>query len=94
MKTVSFKVSKEDQKIISQIVQRTLEMAAKYNIDYDRITAEMDITACHASGCPLDLAALLKADDYNFAHDVFGIRKDLNRDTGELINCFLPRFSK
>lgn len=53
----------------------------------------MDITAVHANGNQLDLTALLAADDSNFAHDVFGIRRHLNRDTGELEDFFTPRFS-
>jgi hypothetical protein len=32
-------------------------------------------------------------DDANFTHDVFGIRKYLNRETGELTMCFVPRYT-
>ncbi len=53
----------------------------------------MDITAAHRNGCPLKLDELLKAEDFDFAHDVFGIRRYINRKTGKLENCFLPRFS-
>jgi hypothetical protein len=54
----------------------------------------MDITACHLNGCKLDLAKLLAADDFNFAHDVLGIRRHIDRETGQLMNCFRPRFAK
>jgi hypothetical protein len=54
---------------------------------------QMNISACHASGNPLRLADLLAADDFNFAHDVFGIDRHLDRDTGELTGFFSPRFS-
>lgn len=43
---------------------------------------------------PLDAAALLAADDENFAHDILGIRRHMNRRTGELEGCFVPRFAK
>lgn len=51
----------------------------------------MDVTACHANGCPLDLEKLLHADAFNFSHDVFGIARYINRNTGKLENCFVPR---
>lgn len=53
----------------------------------------MDITACHANGNPLRLAELLKADDGNFGHDVFGIRRFIDRTTGRLMGHFRPRYS-
>lgn len=53
----------------------------------------MDVCACHLK-CPLDLFRLLASDDENFAHDIFGIRRHINRETGELNDCFLPRFAK
>jgi hypothetical protein len=53
----------------------------------------MDLTAVHANGNPLRLAALLAADDFNFAHDVYGIQQHINRNTAKLENHFSPRFS-
>ncbi len=41
---------------------------------------------------PLRLADLLAADDFNFAHDVFGIMRHIDRRTGRLDNHFVPRF--
>ena len=52
----------------------------------------MDISATHASH-PLDLQRLLDSDDFNFLHDIFGIQKHLNRETGLLDGCFCPRFT-
>lgn len=54
----------------------------------------MDITAVHANGCRLRLDELLKADDFNFTHDVFGIHQYLDRQTGVLGRCFVPRFAE
>jgi len=61
---------------------------------YRPLEAQMDVTACHVNGCPLKLQELLEADDFNFSHDIFGIRRHLNRETGQLENCFLPRFAR
>lgn len=90
---VSFAVSKEDSKLIKQIVARATIHAVRHDVPYDKLGAEMDFTAVHANGCPLRLAELLAADDFNFVHDVFGIHRHIDRDTGDLKNFFSPRFS-
>jgi hypothetical protein len=53
----------------------------------------MDIEACHSNGMPLKLDELLKADRYNFAHDLVGIYNHLDRVTGQLGDCFVPRYA-
>ncbi len=42
---------------------------------------------------PLDLRKLLDAPEPHFAHDVFGIRRYLDRTTGKLRGFFNPRCS-
>jgi len=88
-KSISFTVSKNDAVIILKIAKRARKISGN---KYPLLDAEMDITATHANGCPLKLAELLAADDFNFIHDVFGIRRHLDRETGELMDCFSPRF--
>lgn len=88
---ISFKSSKFEFGIISKIAHRASAMAAQNGMEYKVLTANMDISACHANGCPLKLDELLAADDFTFAHDVFGIRQHINRSTGQLEDCFLPR---
>jgi hypothetical protein len=56
-----------------------------------RLDWQMDIAACHLNGTPLDLDRLLGFGDFDFVHDVFGIARYLDRTTGRLQNCFLPR---
>jgi hypothetical protein len=85
---------KNTMELQSKIADRAIKMARTIGIKIDKITMVMDIDACHSNGCPLKLEELLKADDYNFGHDVFGIRRHMNRETGKLENCFLPRYSK
>jgi hypothetical protein len=87
------KITKNEMATIRQIARRAVKMAKTtgYEIDYQNM--EMDITACHISN-PLKLYELVSADDGNFGHDVFGIRKYINRENGELTDCFSPRYSK
>lgn len=91
---VSFDVTRDEFVLISRIASRAVGVASQAGEPTDKIQFQMDITAAHANGCPLRLVSLLEADDFNFAHDVFGIRRHLNRDTGEIENCFLPRFAQ
>jgi len=86
---VSFVVSKKDRALLSQIVDRAMR---EFHVPANKRTAlDMDLTACVANGCRLDLARLLTADRFNFAHDVCGIRAHINRETGKLEDNFLPR---
>lgn len=48
----------------------------------------LDIQAVKAD---IDWERLLEADDFNFIHDMAGINKHLDHDTGELTN-FIPRY--
>ena len=80
--------SKEEREIVISIVYR----ATQLGIYDDDIDADMDISAVHAT-CPLRLADLLAADNFNFSHDMRGIQHHLNRKTGKLENFFLPRFA-
>jgi hypothetical protein len=89
-----------DAVIITAIAARAMAIAEKNRQEeggpppeFDGLDINMDITAAHLNGNPLRLEALLAADDFNFVHDVFGIRRHLDRKTGKLGDCFLPRFS-
>jgi len=61
-----------------------------------RIAFMMDMLAADGvnGNDPIDFQALLAADDFNFMHDVCGITKHLDRDTGKLVDHFRPRFSR
>jgi len=54
------------------------------------IDLEMDITAAHLAG-QIDLQTLLEFDEMNFMHDVCGIRRHIDRSSGKMRDCFLPR---
>jgi hypothetical protein len=76
------------------IMQHIAKRAIKLNPEYRFQDALMDLEACHCNGMPLDLGRLLKADDFNFAHDVFGIANHIDRSTGKIMDCFVPRYAK
>ncbi|MGT0250725.1 hypothetical protein ACJ51O_34340 [Burkholderia pyrrocinia] len=57
----------------------------------DSLDLHMDLRACHANGCPIDWERLNATDDFTPAHDVGGIRGHINRRTGRIEDCFLPR---
>lgn len=90
-KIVSFKTTKDEMQKINAIAHRAVAMASVHGVPYTVMEAHMDLSACHANGCPMDFDKLASADDFNFAHDVFGIRRHINRITGELEDCFVPR---
>jgi hypothetical protein len=95
MTTVSFDVQRSEQRVISEIATRAMGLAARWQGDlFTKQDITMDVTACHANGCPLRLEALRDADDFNFAHDILGIRRHLDRDTGKLGDMFRPRFAR
>ena len=93
MKTWRFTVSDRDAKLIAAITTRAIIAAREANWKYDRLDCTMDLTACHANCC-LDLNKLLQAPDFDFAHDVCGIYRHLDRRTGQLQDCFVPRCAK
>lgn len=89
----SFSVSEQDGSLISRIIDRA-EKAGITEPDF-RQDHEMDLTACHANGCPLDLEAMLTwPHDFDLAHDIHGIERHIDRDTGVLRDFFLPRFAR
>ena len=90
---ISFHATKKELELIGKIVERAMRIPHNDEFEYNHMTCHMDITACHANGTPLNLEALLSADDFNFSHDVFGIARHINRTTGQIEGCFVPRFA-
>jgi hypothetical protein len=91
----NFSVTGEQLALIEQIADRAVALEHGAGTRFGRrdlMTWHMDLCATHNS-CPLDLAGLLATDDYNFAHDVFGIRRHIDRETGDLTDCFVPRYA-
>lgn len=90
---IKFDMSATEYRLVAKIAKRAVQMAVELKIPYEYTDCEMDLTACHANGCPLRLEELLGADDGNFGHDVFGIRRFINRSTGKVNQVFCPRYA-
>ena len=92
---INWKTTDEDARRIAEIAHRAHGIAARFSPE-QRITVRellMDVTACHLNGCPLDLAGLQTAGNGDFGRDVFGIRRHIDRSTGALGDCFVPRYA-
>lgn len=88
-KNVSFRVSTNELVHIKTILDR----AKALGLEFDRKSADMDLSACHANGCPMDFEGLAKANDSNLLHDFWGITEHMDRTTGQLTDYFRPRFA-
>jgi hypothetical protein len=94
-KMLNWNSTREDTELISKIADRYITMCNGTSFrPPKKFNLLMDIEATNNNGCPLKLAELLKADDFDFAHDINGIINNINRQTGKLDNCFLPRYAK
>lgn len=92
---INWRASVEESRLIEAIAARAKALFGESgDLIRDKTHWRMNVTACHLNGCPLDLEGLRAADDFNFAHDMLGIDKHINRETGRLMDHFLPRFAK
>lgn len=87
---INWDCTDKDMNLIKKIVDK----AFNFGYEGDRIDLTMDITATHCNGTALDLHKLLKADRFNFLHDVYGIRQHIDRNTGKMKDFFIPRCTK
>lgn len=90
-----FNTSKKDMALIEKLADRLEIYGKKFGVEleYDRLEFIMDLDACNSNGTPLDFQKLLDADDFNFGHDVWGIRAHIDRTTGKVKDFFMPRCS-
>lgn len=79
--------------VVGKIADRAVNMYAQHDVRVDRTDVLLDILTVHKRIQPLRLDDLLAADDLNFAHDVGGINRHLDRENYALSDCFSPRFS-
>lgn len=88
---INWDISPEDFDLLVKVAERVEKKLSAY--PDDRQTLVMDLNACHSNGCPLDFEGLLEASHGEFAHDIWGIRSNINRETGKLENHFIPRYA-
>lgn len=77
-----------DSELIKQIAQR-----AVWDLGFEMITVLMDLDNAIQGGLSLNLQGLLKASRIDFAHDIIGIHNNLDHETFQLNNFFLPRYA-
>lgn len=82
-------VSKYEMLLIDKIVER----AKTFNVNgFVVTTLYIDLCKFHEQH-GLRLHELIVAKDGDFTHDVFGIYNHMNRETGQLEDCFWPRYA-
>jgi hypothetical protein len=91
---VRFDTTERENDLVLAIVERSEKLDVLGPQPRARLNLVMDLTATHANGCPMDFNKLLTAPDFDFVHDITGIQRHIDRETGKLGNCFLPRFAK
>jgi len=85
--------TRDERRTIMAIVSRYTKLVGEH-IPVEPLAAMMDIEAVHCNGCPVDLVALLEAArDDDLVHDVAGMQRFVNRETGALEQGFTPRYS-
>jgi hypothetical protein len=85
---LNFKTEPGEHDAIVLIARRATE-----ELNADFVETMMDITVAN-NDTKLDLEGLLAFPRFDFAHDVFGIRRHLNRKTGVIEGYFLPRSAR
>jgi hypothetical protein len=91
---IAEKVKPEDMSKIFNIAARAKKEYQEHGVDLDMLSLEMDLIAVHGHCQKLDLDKLFNFNSFNFAHDISGIISHLNRETIELMDCFLPRCAR
>lgn len=87
---LNWDLTKEESDLILKIAERANKLYPETSL----VFWGMDITATHCNGRRLKLENLLNSDDFNFVHDILGIRGNINRITGKIDNNFLPRYAE
>lgn len=84
-----------DDELIALIAERVVALPWSATQRPDPLDVIADLVTAHHD-CPFNLAGLLAASVTDFCHDVFGIRRFLNRRTGELNTDggFTPRYAR
>lgn len=72
------------------LIDKCVDRAAPLLPSLLRYDIELSLTKAHNYN-PLDLESLLGSRNNDFAHDVAGIVRHVDHETGKLMNIFCPR---
>lgn len=85
--------TRAEREVILGIVRRFEDLVGD-DLEVNRLSTMMDLEACHCNGCLLDLEGLRDLSrDVDLVHDVAGIGRYLDRETGKLTQAFTPRYA-
>ena len=90
---INWDLSLEEEVLVGKIAERAIKEVRLSYPKFSKLDLIMDITATHNENGKLRLEDWLNADDSNFYHDIFGIMRHMDRETGQLKNFFEPRFT-
>jgi hypothetical protein len=90
---VSFDIGPRNRALVDLIVERAKAEGLIFE-RYSEETCRMDLVATNANGCPMAFRRLLDADDFTFVHDIAGIARHMDRETGKLRGFFRPRCTR
>lgn len=82
-------MNKENFEKIVKIAERAESMGM---LAFDRISLIMDLEYVNEQ-FNLRLDDFFNASKLDFAHDIYGIQNNFNRQTLKMENCFVPRFT-
>lgn len=89
---IEWNATKDEHVVIGKIADRFIGFFKDHHVP--KMELLMDLEATHCNGNPLKLQELLESKDADFAHDVSGIQRYIDRSTGKLQDCFSPRYSQ
>lgn len=86
---IDWNTTRDEENTITAIMNRAVKEGL---IEKDEAAnLRMDLAACHSMDIKLDFEKLLDFPRFDLAHDLGGIRRHIDRETGKLGGCFLPR---
>lgn len=96
-KEVRFDSTVEELALIRRCVDRYKKL--KEGIGQEIVGGwELDVTmtldAVNSNGTPIDFQKLLASYDFSFVHDMAGMEKHIDKNTGKLTGFFLPRSAR
>jgi hypothetical protein len=73
------------------LVAERYEKIAGINAE-ERITTLMDLEIVEQNFGPVDWDFVANMSAADFSHDLFGVKRHINRQTHQIEGCFVPRF--
>lgn len=97
MNKQSRKLLRQDVALIAQIADRAVAVAKAASHETTDVPSFMRVFMCVGMAhqrSPLDLDRLLHGPLTDFTHDVFGIMRHIDLETGYMRDCFVPRYAQ